>query len=276
LSTGGSNTDGLGGIGGPFRLDSDNPIFQVADLVKTQLLDNIRQKAREMAKRAFQQRLREIDMSEYDADAYEKFFKKIAKQSALLKVIIESLQVQNALRRSGSWNIGRDFQAKGKERQWVRHQTSGDLDDGKLIEGLTGEKAIYRRRTEKEPEPGTPMQKPKRMRICADVSGSMYRFNGYDGRLQKTLEACLMVMDSLELHADKIKVRPICICSSLLFCCCRCLSLSLSQISPLLLWRLLNDYLFSMTSSDIRGKNRMRRLCNAIVRPRTRRSDWTC
>ena len=43
-------------------------------------------------------------------------------------------------------------QAKGKEREWLKHQTYGDLDEAKLIEGLTGEKAIYRRRGEKEPE----------------------------------------------------------------------------------------------------------------------------
>ena len=44
------------------------------------------------------------------------------------------------------------LQAKGKERQWLKHQTHGDLDEAKLIEGLTGERAIYRRRGEKEPE----------------------------------------------------------------------------------------------------------------------------
>ena len=34
----------------------------------------------------------------------------------------------------------------------MRHQTHGDLDEMKLIEGITGEKAIYRRRGEKDPE----------------------------------------------------------------------------------------------------------------------------
>ena len=64
----------------------------------------------------------------------------------------------------------------------MRHQTSGDVDESKLIEGraqyvqsqmlnltfigVTGEKAVYRRRAEKEPEPGTPPQKPKRLRVC--------------------------------------------------------------------------------------------------------------
>ena len=36
----------------------------------------------------------------------------------------------------------------------MRHQTHGDLDEAKLIEGLTGERAIYKRRGEKEPEVG--------------------------------------------------------------------------------------------------------------------------
>ena len=28
------------------------------------------------------------------------------------------------------------LQAKSKERQWLKHQTYGDLDDTKLIEGI--------------------------------------------------------------------------------------------------------------------------------------------
>jgi hypothetical protein len=43
------------------------------------------------------------------------------------------------------------------------------------IAGLTGEKTIYRRRAENEPEMGTPQTKPKRLKLVVDVSGSMYR-----------------------------------------------------------------------------------------------------
>lgn len=68
-----------------------------------------------------------------------------------------------------------------------------------------GEKTVYRKRAEKEPEPGSPQQKPKWLRICPDVSGSMYRFNGYDNRLERTLESCLMVMEALDGHDQKIK-----------------------------------------------------------------------
>ena len=34
----------------------------------------------------------------------------------------------------------------------MKHQTAGDLDETKLIEGLTGERAIYKRRGEQDPE----------------------------------------------------------------------------------------------------------------------------
>ena len=103
----------------------------------------------------------------------------------------------------------------------------------KLIEGITGEKAIYRRRGEKDPEEshsskllslppllscslptfvhvlaqmGSPQQKPKLLRLLCDVSGSMYRFNGHDARMDRQLEAMLMVMEAFDNFEHKIKV----------------------------------------------------------------------
>ena len=54
----------------------------------------------------------------------------------------------------------------------------GELDDTRLIEGITGERSIYKKRADQDPEPGSPQEKPKKLRILVDVSGSMYRFNG--------------------------------------------------------------------------------------------------
>ena len=54
---------------------------------------------------------------------------------------------------------------------------------------------------------GTPQQKPKRLRLLVDVSGSMYRFNGLDGRLERSMEAVCMVMEALESYEHKFKVR---------------------------------------------------------------------
>ena len=75
-------------------------------------------------------------MSEFEAEVYEKFSSRVHRQVQSIRVLLESMQT------------------KGKERNWVRHQTSGDLDDAKLIEGLTGEKAIYKKSADQEPEVG--------------------------------------------------------------------------------------------------------------------------
>ena len=46
--------------------------------------------------------------------------------------------------------------------------------------------------------------------MVVDVSGSMYRFNGHDGRLDRMLESVLMVMEAFtERHSKKFKVRNI-------------------------------------------------------------------
>ncbi|XP_064614845.1 von Willebrand factor A domain-containing protein 8-like [Liolophura sinensis] len=185
--TGGADTAGLGGVGGPYRLDAGHDVHQVSQVDKDAVPEEVREAARQMAQKAFKQRLREIQMSEYDADTYEKFSRSVRKQVQSLRVILDSLQ------------------AKGKERQWLKNQTYGDLDEAKLIEGITGERSIYRRRGEQDPEMGSPQEKPKRLRLVVDVSGSMYRFNGHDGRMERQLEAILMVMEAFEGYEEKFK-----------------------------------------------------------------------
>ncbi|CAI5456254.1 unnamed protein product [Caenorhabditis angaria] len=185
--TGGYNTAGLGGVGGPFRLDAGHDVHQQSDYAKKQVPGHILKKAREIAKQEYDKKLRQINMSEYDAEQYDKIWNNVQRNSKKLSAVIDQLE------------------AKKKEREWAKHQTSGDLDDGKLIEGVTGEQNIYRRRIDKEPDPGAPQTKPKRLKLCFDVSGSMYRFNGYDKRLQRSLETALMMMVSLEGKTDKIE-----------------------------------------------------------------------
>lgn len=53
---------------------------------------------------------------------------------------------------------------------------------------------------------GSPQVKPKRLRLVVDVSGSMYRFNGYDSRLEREMEAVLMVMEALQGFQNKFVV----------------------------------------------------------------------
>ncbi|XP_076068942.1 von Willebrand factor A domain-containing protein c12.2 isoform X2 [Oratosquilla oratoria] len=185
--TGGRDTAGLGGKGGPYRLDKGHDVHQLPQWEKDAVPEEVKKAAHEMAQKAFKERLREIRMSEYDASLYERFSGSVKGQVTALRVILSSLQ------------------ARSKERQWVRHRTDGELDDTKLIEGLAGERGIYKQRREEEPEMGAPMTKPKRLRLVVDVSGSMYRFNGYDGRLERELEAVLMVMEAFEGFETKFK-----------------------------------------------------------------------
>ncbi|XP_060525989.1 von Willebrand factor A domain-containing protein 8 isoform X2 [Cylas formicarius] len=185
--TGGRDTAGLGGKGGPYRLDKGHQVHQLSDEEKASVPEHVQRAAREMGRKAFQEKLKEIGMSGYDHNVYSQFSDAVARQVQSLRVILGNLQ------------------AKNKERHWSRHQTSGELDDVKLIDGLLGEKTIFRRRADQEPEVGAPQLKPKLFRVVVDVSGSMYRFNGYDGRLDRELEAVVLVMEAFDGFEDKIR-----------------------------------------------------------------------
>lgn len=97
------------------------------------------------------------------------------------------------------------LEAKKKERQWLKNQIDGDLDDQKLVEAVTGEKNVYRRRGEDQnADSNHNMDKPKRLRLVVDLSGSMYRFNGVDSRLEREIESVLMVMEAFRGFESKI------------------------------------------------------------------------
>ena len=56
---------------------------------------------------------------------------------------------------------------------------------------------------------GSPQELPKKLRLLVDVSGSMYRFNSYDGRLEREMETVIMAMEALEGYEEKIKVKVV-------------------------------------------------------------------
>eukprot|EP00164_Ancoracysta_twista_P004354 GFYU01005864.1.p1 GENE.GFYU01005864.1~~GFYU01005864.1.p1 ORF type:complete len:442 (-),score=92.80 GFYU01005864.1:38-1363(-) len=176
--TGGADTAGLGGKGGPYRLDKGHDVHQISDEEKANISDEALEQARKMGKEALSKRLEEIQMHSNEAAAYFDLLNGVKSEVSQLRVVLESVQ------------------ARGQERQWLRHQTSGDLDDTKLVDGITGEQNIYRRRTEADPT-GMVQDKPKRMTFVMDISGSMYRFNGYDGRLENLMQTAVMIMESL-------------------------------------------------------------------------------
>lgn len=177
--TGGSDTAGLGGRGGPYRLDKGFPVHQVSEADKAAVSEEAREAARKMAQDAFRKRMSEIDMSEEESEIYRSVRDNVSRQVEQLRAILRNADLQS------------------KERGWLRHQTSGELDDTKLVDGVAGERAVFRRRSDNSTDAiGQPPPAPRRLRFLVDISGSMYRFNGQDGRLNRVLETTLMVMES--------------------------------------------------------------------------------
>ena len=185
--TGGRDTAGLGGKGGPYRLSDGNPIHQISDAEKANVSPEALEAARAMAEEAWRERLQQIDMSEHDAKMYDGLLSAVSREVAQTRVVLQSRE------------------ARAAERVWLRGQSHGDLDEGRLVDGMAGERAVYRRRSEQAPEDGAPQLKPKLLRFVMDLSGSMYYFNGYDGRLQRCLESAVMVMEALHGFEHKYK-----------------------------------------------------------------------
>ncbi|NXQ70498.1 VWA8 protein, partial [Quiscalus mexicanus] len=90
--TGGRDTAGLGGKGGPYRLDAGHRVYQVSQAEKDAVPEAVKRAAREMAEKAFKQRLKEIQMSEYDASTYERFSGAVRRQVQSLRIILDNLQ----------------------------------------------------------------------------------------------------------------------------------------------------------------------------------------
>ncbi|DAZ99802.1 TPA: hypothetical protein N0F65_001311 [Lagenidium giganteum] len=186
--TGGSDTAGLGGRGGPYRLDKGHPVHQISQEKKDEVSAEARAKARAMAEEALASRLNEIDMSDKEWATYQRYFSRVEHESSQLRSILENLE------------------SFAHERSWLRHQSSGELDDTKLVDGVTGERMVFKRRGVSESPFQTLNQtKPKRMLFVMDVSGSMYRFNGQDGRLERVLETSLMIMESFAGFENKFE-----------------------------------------------------------------------
>ena len=176
--SGGSDTAGMGGRGGPYRVDSGHQIHQLSDEEKAQVSPEVLKAARDMGKEALKKRLDEIQMSKDFAETYMTLSKAIEPQVQQLRIILEGVQ------------------GKEKEKVWLRNQRDGEIDDGKLVDGLAGEHSIYKKRGKEESNLNF-HELPKRIKFLFDVSGSMFRFNTYDYRLNKSLETCLMLMKAL-------------------------------------------------------------------------------
>lgn len=184
--TGGTDTAGLGGLVGPYRLDKGHTVHQVDPERKKQVPQHIIDEAKKMGQEALKQRLKEIGMTEEDNRMYN---------GVLEQVRGPIVQLQNMLS---------TLKAHDGERTWAKHQSDGVWDDAKLVEGITGERNIYKRRVESQDADALRHKKKKRLLFVLDVSASMYRFNGMDQRLNRLIESATMVMEALIGQEDRI------------------------------------------------------------------------
>jgi len=178
--TGGSNTAGLGGRGGPYRLDRGHRVHQVSDEAKAEVTEEAQRAARAMAEKALSQKLNDINMDESEWKLFDNFLDPIRKDIAILR------------------NTLRSVEGKKSEKTWIRRQSHGELDDTQLVDGVAGERYIFKRRGVEEDATSPLHEKPKRLQFVVDASASMYRFNSYDDRLTRSLEAALLVMKSFQ------------------------------------------------------------------------------
>ena len=179
--SGGSDTAGLGGRGGPYRLDLGHPVHQVSDQMKAEVSEEVKRKAREMAEEALKQKLQELNMGSRDWSRYNNLRKNVDLQIHQLRSHLKDLQRRN------------------EERVWIKHQTSGELDDSRIVDAVLGEKHVFKRRgiSDDSKIKTNLNSNPFTIKLIVDISASMYRFNGYDGRLDRLLEASVMIMESL-------------------------------------------------------------------------------
>ena len=127
--TGGTDTAGLGGVGGPYRLDLRNqPTQQISQEIKDKWSKESREKAKEMAKEALKKALADISMGAKEWEFYSHYRQVLQPEITQLR----SLLKESARRRC--------------ERVWLRNQNQGELDDSKLIDGLAGEAMIFKKR----------------------------------------------------------------------------------------------------------------------------------
>lgn len=94
------------------------PIVRLPDEVKNDVPDHIKAAAQQMGREALRKRLEEIKMSAHEGAIYKEIYDNVRQEIRQLKVILEGVQ------------------AKEKERTWLQNQTDGELDEGKIIEGM--------------------------------------------------------------------------------------------------------------------------------------------
>lgn len=179
--SGGTGTAGLGGRWGPYRLDVGQALIMVPESLKGGLDEEARRKAARMAQEAHARHLEKLRICSPDLEKYERLRQAVSAGVAEMRAVLEA------------------HEARERERVWLKQQTQGELDDTRLVDGITGGHNIYMRRGDPDASAFHGDQKlPKRLLFMLDISGSMYTFNRLDGRLRRLQELVLFLLESFE------------------------------------------------------------------------------
>ena len=190
--SGGTGTAGLGGRWGPYRLDVGQELVMVSEASKSGVDEAVARQAQRMADEAYAKRLEDLRMAPHDAAEYRALRDAVAAQIQEMRVALEG------------------HEARATERQWLRQQTQGELDDGRLVDGITGSPTVYMRRGEPAGAASLGAQAhPKRIAFVMDISGSMYTFNRIDRRLRRLMETGVFIFESFGGFEAKYDYRMV-------------------------------------------------------------------
>lgn len=142
-------------------------------------------RARREAMHVSAKKLGDHQRAQLEKDLYERLLEAVKMQVQQLQQILDGTE------------------AREKERVWLRHKTSGDFDESKLVDAVCGDQTVFRRRGDEDPLFGDLQKFPKRLRFVIDLSSSMARFNGQDRRLDRLAASMVMVMEALAGREQK-------------------------------------------------------------------------
>jgi hypothetical protein len=92
--TGGADTAGLGGKGGPYRLDAGHDVHQMAEDEKADVSEEVKKAARDIAQAELAKRLGSIDMGEGENQMYDQYLEKVNKQIIQLRLVLEQAEAK--------------------------------------------------------------------------------------------------------------------------------------------------------------------------------------
>lgn len=89
------------------RVDTGKPIEEISEEEKKIISEDVLKAQREMAQKALQKKLEEIELSSFEANIYENYLKEVESQIGQLKLVLDGIE------------------SKKKERTWLKRKNEG-------------------------------------------------------------------------------------------------------------------------------------------------------